>query len=110
MTVRKKKPVRAADGAADGQAPDPAPDQEQEQGGVMRRLSAKGAGFAGAFSAIDQIYAPAHYDARQEIEEQRRVGTPAPAPTDPPDLKPASGTDPASRFRGTVVIRAKDRR
>jgi hypothetical protein len=103
VTVRNKEP----DPAADDQVP--TPDQAPpERGGVMRRLSTKGAGFAGAFSAIDQIYAPAHYDARQEIEEQRRVGKPAPAPTDPPDLKPASGTDPASRFRGRVVIRAKD--
>jgi len=76
----------------------------------MRRLSAKGAGFAGAFSAIDQIWAPAHYDARQEIEEQRRVGTPAPAPTDPPGLKPVSGTDPASRFRGRIVIPTREKR
>jgi len=109
VTVRNREPDPPNGPAATPDAPNS--DQERpERGGVMRRLSTKGAGFAGAFSAIDQIYAPAHYDARQEIEEQRRIGKPAPAPTDPPDLKPASGTDPASRFRGRIVLPARDKR
>ncbi len=75
----------------------------------MRRLSGGTRGMAGAFSALEQFYAPANARARQEIEEQRHIGRPAPAPTDPPDLDPVpdapAGGPPPVRFRGRITVR-----
>lgn len=85
-------------------------------GGVFRRIAPGRLGSAFAFSIFEEIYAPAHRQARDEIEEQRRVGRPAPAPTDPPDLPDptvpgAQGTGtgrPRKHFSGRVVIRRRD--
>ncbi len=82
-------------------------------GGVFRRIAPGRLGSAFAFSIFEEIYAPAHRQARDEIEEQRRVGRPAPAPTDPPDLPDPTvpgAQDPVpgrsrKHFGGRVVIR-----
>jgi hypothetical protein len=58
-------------------------------GGVMRGLGAVGAGFAGVFSAVELVFAPNAYNAREEIETQRRIGPRKVSPADPPTLDPA---------------------
>ena len=82
-------------------ADDQPPDEHPLGGGIMRRLGAGTRGAAGVFSVVEQVFAPNARDARRDLEEQRRVGRPAPAPTDPPELSPA----PGGRFRGRIVIR-----
>ena len=76
-------------------------------GGIFRRLSAGTSGFGGSFGVVEQVFAPSLQQAREDLQEQHRIGRPAPAPTDPPDLGPerAGAADPASRFRGRIVIR-----
>jgi hypothetical protein len=76
-------------------------DEHSQGGGIMRRLGAGTRGAAGAFSVVEQFFAPNAHDARRDLAEQRRIGRPAPAPTDPPDLAPG----PGGRFRGRIVIR-----
>jgi hypothetical protein len=56
-------------------------------GGVMRRLGAAGAGFAGVFAAVEIALAPNAARARQQLEEQRRIRR-SPSPADPPNLDP----------------------
>lgn len=83
-------------------------DQEPLGGGLMRRIAAGTKGVApGAFSVLEEVFAPTHHKAREEIEEQRRVGRPAPSPSDPPRIEPApgAGDDPATRFHGRIVFR-----
>lgn len=110
MTTRRRR-AQSDEPAPEGREPtandeQASPDDEQPLSGtLMRRLSAGTGGMAGVFSVVEQLYGPAHLQARQALEEQRRAGKPVPAPTDPPDLRPAPGTDPANRFRGTIVIR-----
>lgn len=79
----------------------PGVDEQPQGGGIMRRLGAGTRGTAGVFSVFEQVFAPNAHDARRDLQEQRRIGRPAPAPTDPPDLSPT----PGGRFRGRIVIR-----
>ena len=83
------------------------PDEQAPEagGGVFRRLGAGTKGSAGMMGIVDQLFAPNAHDAKRDLEEQQRVGKPAPAPTDPPELKPAPGGDPANRFRSTIRLR-----
>jgi hypothetical protein len=74
-------------------------------GGVFRRLSAGSKGSAGMMGVFDQFFAPNAHDAKQDLEEQERVGKPAPSPTDPPELRPDPGDHPTARFRGTIRLR-----
>ena len=75
---------------------------------MFRTLGAGTRGSAGMMGVVDQIFAPNAYDAKQLLEEQERVGEPAPAPTDPPELRPEPGDDPAHRFRSTIRLRRPD--
>lgn len=83
------------------------PDEQPPEagGGVFRRLGAGTQGSAGMMGIVDQLFAPNAHDAKRDLEEQQRVGKPAPAPTDPPELRPAPGADPADRFRSTIRLR-----
>lgn len=89
-----------------GRKGEPLPDEEPPEsgGGIFRRLSASSKRSAGMMSVFDQIFAPNAHDAKQDLEEQERVGRPAPAPTDPPELRPAPDDDPAHRFRSTIRL------
>jgi hypothetical protein len=70
----------------------------------MRRLAAGTGGLSGVIGVFDQLWAPTHHQARQELEEQRHIGRPAPSPTDPPDLTPDPDAGPAGRFSGSIVL------
>jgi hypothetical protein len=80
-------------------------DEQPLRGGVMRRLAAGSGGMSAIFGGVEQFYAPNAHRARQDWEEQKLVGAPAPAPTDPPDLRPSTGVAPGDRFRGSIVVR-----
>jgi hypothetical protein len=68
------------------------PDEEMPTGGgVMRGLAAGHTDLGGVFSAIEMVFAPNAYRARQDLEARRRMGQRAPSPADPPDLDPGDG-------------------
>jgi hypothetical protein len=75
--------------------------------GLFRRWGAGNGSAAISFSMIEELFGPTKHQARIEVEAQRRLARPVPAPTDPPDL-PEPGPDAAGRFNGTVVIRRSD--
>jgi hypothetical protein len=86
-------------------------------GRVFAAFRRWGAGSGGrvalSFSVFDELYGPNRHQARIEVEEQRRVGRPAPSPTGPPELPelgPATPDRLRERFQGTVVVRAQPRR
>ena len=90
--------------------PGPPPDEEPlsgggvfRRGGLLRRIASRAAPAGSVFS---EIYAPTHYEATIQIEAQRRVGKPAPSPTDPPDLEPSGPAVADERFRGRIVLRS----
>jgi hypothetical protein len=75
--------------------------------GAFRRWGAGKGRVAVSFSVFEELYGPTRHQARIEVEAQRRVGRPAPAPTDPPELPgggPAAPGRPRGRFSGTVVV------
>lgn len=60
---------------------------EQPRKSLFRRLNfGKKGGVAVAFSVAEELWGPSKHDARVVVEAQQRVGAPAPAPADPPDL------------------------
>jgi hypothetical protein len=71
--------------------------------GLFTRLNPGKGTAALSFSALEEIFAPSRHEARAEIEQQRRVGEPAPAPADP--FEPPSNRQGPKRFHGTIVIR-----
>jgi hypothetical protein len=81
-------------------------DQEPLEGaGLFTRLGLGKKSGALSFSALEEIFAPSRHEARQEIEQQRRVGRPTAAPTDPLEPEPEPERPGSGRFSGTVVIR-----
>lgn len=78
--------------------------------GVFRRWGAGNGSAAISFSMIEELFGPTKHQARIEIEAQRSLARPVPAPTNPPDLT-ESGAEAAGRrrgrFTGVVVIRRR---
>lgn len=65
---------------------------------LFRRLNfGKKGAVAVAFSAAEELWGPAKHDARIEVAAQHRVGRPAPAPSDPPDLTTSIELRPGTR-------------
>ena len=104
---RPRTPAADRPARAVGRRPEQLPDEQAPEagGGVFRRLGAGTKGSAGMIGLVEQFFAPNAYDAKRDLEEQERVGKPAPAPTDPPELRPEPGSDPGQRFRGTIRLR-----
>jgi hypothetical protein len=76
--------------------------------GVFRRWGAGNGSAAISFSMLEELFGPTKHQARIEVEAQRRLAQPVPAPTDPPDLAesdPAAPDRPRGRFTGIVVVR-----
>jgi len=76
--------------------------------GVIRRWGAGNGSAAISLSMVEEMFGPTKHQARIEVEAQRSLARPVPAPTDPPDL-PESGAEAPGRrrgrFTGIVVIR-----
>ena len=73
--------------------------------GAFRRWGAGSGSAAISFSMIEELFGPTRHQARIEVEAQRRLARPVPAPTDPPDLPESDHDASARRFTGIVVIR-----
>jgi hypothetical protein len=75
--------------------------------GLFRRWGAGNGSAAISLSVIEELFGPTRHQARIEVEAQRRLARPVPAPTDPPELPesdPEGPARPRTRFTGTVVI------
>ncbi|MGZ4595776.1 MAG: hypothetical protein ACXV3V_02520 [Actinomycetes bacterium] len=89
--------------------PSDATREPQYAGGVFCRLGRLFRRWGGlSVPVIEELYGPSRHQARIEVEQQRRLAQPSPAPTDPPQL-PEPGTRasgrPRGRFTGVVVVR-----
>ena len=84
-----------------------------EGGGIFRRMApSSGSALAGAFSALESVFAPAASQAREELARQKRAGARDPSDTDPPDDDEAgppprvvSAGRPGTPFSGQVRLR-----
>jgi hypothetical protein len=96
--------VVAEDGAASGSewGEDGPP-----RSGVFRWLRNHSGSATPSVFLVEELFAPSRHQARMEIEAQRRVSRPAPAPTDPPNLEPPGSPGSNDRFRGRIVIRSR---
>ena len=104
MTKRRRRPRQvSSDQVQDEQVQD----EQVLSGGVFRRLAASAGSVGTSFSVFEEIYGPTKHEARIEVEAQRRIGKPAPAPADPPDLQPADGDPAGSRFSSRIVIQTQ---
>jgi hypothetical protein len=78
--------------------------------GAFRRWGA-GNGSAAISSMIEELFGPTKHQARIEVEAQRSLARPVPAPTDPPPDLPEPGAEAPDRrrgrFTGIVVIRRR---
>jgi hypothetical protein len=76
--------------------------------GLFRRWGAGNGSAAISFAMIEELFGPTKHQARIEVEAQRSLARPVPAPTDPPDLPESRAEAPGrhrGRFAGIVVIR-----
>jgi len=76
--------------------------------GLFRKWGAGSGSAAISFSLVEELFGPTRHQARIEVEAQRRLARPVPAPTDPPELSepgPDGSAQPRNRFTGTVVVR-----
>jgi len=91
----------------------PLNEEPPPSGGVFRRLApSEGSALVGAFGVVETVFAPAHEQARADLERQRITGARQPSATDPPgdDEDPGENRVAAPGRRGTpfsgvVVIR-----
>jgi hypothetical protein len=61
---------------------------------------------------VEELFGPTKHQARIEVEAQRRLARPVPAPTDPPDAPephPEAAGRRRGRFTGIFVIDRRDR-
>ena len=89
--------------------PSDATRESEYAGGVLCRLGRLFRRWGGlSIPVIEELYGPSRHQARIEVEQQRRLARPSPAPTDPPEQPeprpPASGRA-RGRFTGFVVVR-----
>ena len=54
--------------------------------GLFRKWGAGSGSAAISFSLVEELFGPTKHQARIEVEAQRRLARPVPAPTDPPEL------------------------
>jgi hypothetical protein len=76
--------------------------------GAFRRWGTGSGSAAISFSMLEELFGPTKHQARIEVEAQRRLAQPVPAPTDPPELSepdPDGSARPRTRFSGTVRVR-----
>jgi hypothetical protein len=76
--------------------------------GLFRKWGSGSGSAAISFSLVEELFGPTKHQARIEMEAQRRLAQPVPAPTDPPELSesdPATRSKPQGRFAGRVVVR-----
>lgn len=76
--------------------------------GAFRRWGAGKGRVALSLSVFEELYGPTRHQARIEVEEQRRLSQPSPAPTEPPELAEPAASAPGrrrGRFKGIVVVR-----
>jgi hypothetical protein len=74
--------------------------------GVFRRWGGT------SVSIVEELFGPARKEARDQVEEQKRIGAQAAAPTDPLELDTSLPTDGAAgrsrRFNGRITLRGPD--
>ena len=65
--------------------------------GLLRRWGGRSAGVNASFAMVEELFGPTRHQARIEIEQQKGLAQPAPAPGDPPERegtgRPLPGDD-----------------
>jgi hypothetical protein len=95
----------------EGGGPEESPDQEPLSSDVfktIRRIAGGSAPLLGAFSVVQEVFAPYQREARLFREERKRSREGLPSPTDLPDLPNLTGNDLTGNDAGGNIDAARD--